>query len=207
MTLRETQRRIGRAAAVAIIGAFAVLVPLAGAHAQAAKKAASAHAQAAKKADIPPPADVAVAGGMNDTANPSHELLLDLQQMHLTNCAASVQQAMSFLFEGQPAHFIAQPLGPDSDRWPAVFVVEAAPPGGHTHLSTLMIAPNCSGMYEQVVYWSEPCDIVKSTIFAKFTGEHVLTRDVKVSDSGPALEVYLSSAGTGCLSVKKELFR
>jgi hypothetical protein len=195
MTLRETKRRIDRAIAAAMIGVFAALAPL-----------ASADAQAARRADAPS-ADTAVAGGMNDSANPSHELLLDLQQMHLTNCAISVQRAMAFLFEGQPAHFIAQPLGPDSDRWPAVFVVESAPPGGHTHLSTLMIAPNCSGMYEQVIYWSQPCDTVKSTVFAKFTGEHVLTRDVKVSDSGPALEVYLSSAGTGCLSVKKELFR
>lgn len=195
MTLRETKARRSRAIAAAMICAFTVLAPL-----------ASADAQAAKRPDLPP-ADAAVAGGMNDTANPSHELLLDLQQMHLTNCSASVQQAMSFLFEGQPVHFIAQPLGPDSDRWPAVFVVEADPPGGHAHLSTLMIAPNCSGMYEQVIYWTQPCDAVKSTIFAKFTGEHVLTRDVKVSDSGPALEVYLSAAGTGCLSVKKELFR
>jgi hypothetical protein len=195
MTLRDRMKRTGRAAAAVMIGAVAAFAPLAAAHAQAAKKAE------------PPPADATVAGGMNDLANPSHELLLDLQQMHLTNCAVSVQQAMAFLFEGQQAHFIAQPLGPDSDRWPAVFVVESAPPGGHTHLSTLMIAPNCSGMYEQVIYWSQPCDVVKSTIFAKFTGEHVLTRDVKVSDSGPALEVYLSGAGTGCLSVKKELFR
>jgi hypothetical protein len=185
------------AAAAAVVGAIAIVSPLNGVHAQAAKHEAPAA----------PPADAEVSGGMNDAANPSHELLLDLQQMHLTNCAASVQQAMSFLFEGQQARFIAQPLGPDSDRWPAVFVVEAAPTGGHTHLSTLMIAPNCAGMYEQVIYWSQPCDIVKSTVFAKFTGEHVLSRDVKVSDSGPALQVYLSAAGTGCVSVKKELFR
>jgi hypothetical protein len=119
-----------------------------------------------------------------------------------------VQQAMGFLFEGGTAHFIAQPLGQDSDRWPAVFVVESAPPNsGHTHLSTLMIAPNCSGMYEQVVYWSQPCDSVKSTVFAKYTGTHVLLKDVQVSSAGPALEVYLTPAGSGCISVKKELFR
>jgi hypothetical protein len=168
---------------------------------------ASANAQAAKHPGAPP-ADAAVSSGMNDASNPSHELLLDLQQMHLTNCAASVQQAMTFLFEGSQAHFIAQPLGPDSDRWPAVFTVESVPPGGgHTHLSTLMIAANCSGMYQQVIYWSQPCDVVKSTVFAKFTGEHVLSRDVKVSDSGPAIELYLTPAGAGCVSVKKELFR
>jgi hypothetical protein len=187
----------GRLAAAALVCAAAVLGPL-----------SAAQAESARRADAPPAADAAVSSGMNDAANPSHELMLDLQQMHLTNCAVAVEQAMTFLFEGQQAHFIAQPMGPDSDRWPSVFVVESPPPaGGHTHLSTLIIAANCSGMYEQVIYWSQPCDVVKATVFAKYTGEHVLTRDVKVSDSGPALEVYLSSAGTGCVSVKKELFR
>ena len=196
MTLRERSRTAGRLAAAALVCATAMLGPLTSAHAQGARRSA------------PPPADAAVSSGMNDTANPSHELLLDLQQMHLTNCAVSVQQAMTFLFEGSQAQFTAQPLGPDSDRWPSVFVVESAPPaGGHTHLSTLVIAPNCSGMYEQVVYWSQPCDVIKATVFAKFTGEHLLLRDVKVSDSGPALELYLTPAGTGCVSVKKELFR
>ncbi len=196
MTPRTRLSRAGRAGAAAMALAAVVF-----------SAAAPAYAQTKRSAEAPRP-DAAVSSGMNDTANPTHELLLDLQQMHLTNCAVSVQQAMTFLFEGSHAQFTAQPLGPDSDRWPAVFVVETVPPaGGHSHLSTLMIAPNCSGMYEQVIYWSQPCDIVKSTIFAKFTGEHVLARDVKVSDSGPAIELYLTPAGTGCVSVKKELFR
>jgi hypothetical protein len=152
-------------------------------------------------------ADSAVARGMGDNS-PAHQVTLALQQMHLTACAASVQQATNFLFEGQDANFIAQPLGPDSDRWPTVFVIESADPaGGHTRFSTLMVTPNCSGMYEQVIYWSEPCSTVKATVFAKFTGEHPLLKDVKVSDAGPALQVYLTPAGAGCLSVKKELFR
>ncbi len=197
MTLREKGGQAARAVAAALVWATAIVSPLTAAPVQAGRLAA-----------VPPPADAAVSSGMNDSSNPSHELLLDLQQMHLTNCAAAVQQAMTFLFEGTQARFVAEPLGPDSDRWPAVFTVETDPPaGGHAHLSTLMIAPNCSGMYEQVIYWSQPCDLVKSTVFAKFTGEHVLTRDVKVSDSGPAIELYLSAAGAGCVSVKKELFR
>lgn len=196
MTPLKTIRLAGRALAAASIWTAAVISPLATAHAQAAKHPAA------------PVADAAVTSSMNDNANPEHELLLDLQQMHLTNCAASVQQAMTFLFEGEQARFTAQPLGADSNRWPSVFVIESAPPGGgHTHLSTLMITPSCAGMYEQVVYWTQPCDVVKSTIFAKYTGEHILYRDVRVSDSGPAIELYLTPAGTGCVSVKKELFK
>jgi len=195
MTLRERLRQTGRSVAAALVGAAAVLSLAAATHAQGARAAALVAA------------DSAVSNGMNED-NPAHELLLDLQQMHLTACATSVQQVMTFLFDGQPAHFIAEPLGPDSDRWPSVFVIEsAAPAGGRTRLSTLMIAPNCAGMYEQVIYWSQLCNVIKSTVFAKFTGDHVLLRDVQVSASGPALEVYLTPAGSGCVSVKKELFR
>ena len=155
----------------------------------------------------PAPQDSSAAEGMT-TNSPGQEVLLAMQQMHLTACAQRVQQAMNFLFEGQPARFVAQPLGPDSDRWPTVFVVESADPaGGHTRLSTLTISPGCAGMYEQVIYWSEPCAAVKSSVCGKFAGEHVMLRDVKVSDDGPALQVYLTPAGAGCVSVKKELFR
>ena len=115
---------------------------------------------------------------------------------------------MTFLFDGQPARFIAEPLGADFDRWPAVFVIEtAAPNGGHSRFSTLMISPGCAGMYEQVIYWSQPCATVRSTVFGKFTGDRVLLKDVHIGADGPALEVYLTAAGAGCLSVKKELFR
>ncbi len=155
----------------------------------------------------PRPADAAVARGLGD-ANPSQKVVQALQQLHMTACAGTVQQVTNFLFEGQDANFVAQPLGPDSDRWPTVFVIESAnPTGGRNRFATLMIAPNCAGMYEQTIYWPEPCATVKANVFAKFTGEHALLRDVKVSDAGPALQVYLTAAGTGCVTVKKELFR
>lgn len=172
--------------------------------------ATSLVAAPAKPAAAPPlsphAADTAVARGMSD-ANPSQQVARALQAMHLTACAASVQQVTDFLFEGQDANFIAQPLGPDADRWPTVFVIESADPaGGHNRFATLMIGSNCAGMYEQTLYWPQPCPVVKSTVFAKFTGEHPLLREVKVSDSGPGLQVYLTPAGAGCVSVKKELF-
>jgi hypothetical protein len=150
--------------------------------------------------------DSAVARGMGDSS-PSQEIARALEQIHMTDCAGAVRQATDFLFEGQDANFIVQPLGPDSVRWPVVFVIESADPaGGHTRFATLMISPNCSGMYEQVIYWSQPCSVIKSTVFAKFTGEHLMLSQVRVSDAGPALQVYLTPAGAGCVSIKKELF-
>ena len=86
-------------------------------------------------------------------------------------------------------------------------IESADPAGGRTRMSTLMVTPTCAGMYEQIIYWSLPCETVRTTTFAKFTGEHALLRNVRVSDAGPALQVYLTPAGSGCISVKKELFR
>ena len=194
MTLSEGPKRAGRIAAALLLAVAAVAPSL------------PAWAQAAKSVRLPAE-DANAAAGMSESG-PGQELLVAMQQMHLTTCAQRVQQAMTFLFDGQPAKFVAQPLGPDSDRWPTVFVIESADPaGGHTRLSTLTIAPDCAGQYEQVIYWSQPCSAVKASVFAKFTGEHPLMRDVKVSDDGPALQVYLTPAGPGCVSVKKELFR
>jgi hypothetical protein len=193
MTLTQGLKPVGR---VAVALALAV---------GAATPSIRAVAQAARPAH--PAADASAAAGMSDNG-PGQEVLVAMQQMHLTACAQRVQQAMTFLFDGQPAKFVAQPLGPDSDRWPTVFMIESADPsGGHTRLSTLTIAPDCAGLYEQVIAWSEPCSAIKTSVFAKFTGEHPLMRDVKVSDDGPALQVYLMPAGAGCVSVKKELFR
>lgn len=151
-------------------------------------------------------ADTAVSRGMGGDT-PAMQVDRALQQMHLTACAGVVEQATNFLFEGQEANFVAQPLGPDADRWPTVFVIESADPGGgHTRFATLMVSPNCSGMYEQTIYWPQPCSVVRTTVFAKYTGDHVLLKEVTVSDAGPALQVYLTPAGPGCVSIKKELF-
>ena len=119
-----------------------------------------------------------------------------------------MQRVTDYLFDRQDAKTVAQPLGLDADRWPTVFTIESGDStgGGHDRFAILTIAPNCSGMYQQTIYWPTPCALVKSTMFGKFSGEHPLLRDVKVADDGPALQVYLMPAGTGCVSIKKELF-
>ncbi len=147
-----------------------------------------------------------VARGLDDVT-PSQKVIQALQAMHMVDCAATVQRITDFLFEGQDANFVAQPLGPDNVRWPTVFAIESADPaGGHTRFALLMIAGNCSGMYEQTLYWPNPCPVVKASVFARYTDEHPLLRDFKASADGPAREVFLTPAGPGCISIQKELF-
>lgn len=111
--------------------------------------------------------------------------------------------------EVQAAIGALQPLGPDANRWPTVIVIEGAHQTmGRTRLSTLMVSPGptSSGLYEQLIYWDMPCAKLKSTVFAGFGAPHVLLRNVQVGELNPGLQLYLTPAGAGCISVKKELF-
>ena len=151
-----------------------------------------------------------VAGGMGQAAqSPADRLNAALQQVGMQGCAGAINRAARFLFEDGDANFTLQPLGPDTNRWPTVVVIESAHPAqGKVRFTTLTVSPgqSCSGFYEQVIYWPTPCAELKKTVFAEFANTRVILHDVVVSELGPALQVYLMPAGAGCNSVKKELF-
>jgi len=140
---------------------------------------------------------------------PSQRLAAALAQVVMTTCAAAAERAAAFLFEDGEANFTVQPLGPDANRWPTVIVIEGAHQTmGRTRLSTLTVSPGptCSGFYEQVIDWDLSCDRLKATVFAAFGASRALLRNVQVSELNAGLQLYLTPAGTGCTSVKKELF-
>jgi hypothetical protein len=182
-----------RAAFAALFLAAAIGVPAWAAHRPAA--AAAPNAVAAAMGPVVQP--------------PAQRLAQALTQIGLTACAAPVMQAGSFLFENGEANFTIQPLGPDANRWPTVVMIEGAHATmGKTRLSTLTIAPGagCSGFYQQVIYWPQACPELKRTVFAPFTSTRVLLRNVQISELNAGVQLYLMPAGTGCVSVKKELF-
>ena len=57
-----------------------------------------------------------------------------------------------------------------------------------------------------MIAWPTPCEQLKATTFAAFANTRILLRNVKVSELGPGLQIYLMPGPTGCVSVKKELF-
>ena len=132
-----------------------------------------------------------------------------LKTINLTTCAPVVSQAAAFLFDRGNVQFVLQPLGPDANRWPTVVTFEGTNGDKQqTRLTTLIIAPagTCAGLYQQVIYWPEPCAAIKARIFADFKAEKLFLRNVRVSEANPGLQLYLMPAGTtGCVSVKKEL--
>jgi hypothetical protein len=60
-------------------------------------------------------------------------------------------------------------------------------------------------MYEAVVYWNMKCDDVAARQFAGLKQIGALRKDITMLDGGPALNVFLMPAGSGCISIKKEV--
>jgi hypothetical protein len=159
----------------------------------------------------PPPAGSSnVAGGMSAAGPSAEDRLADaLRQIGMTECSGAVERAAHFLFEDGEVNFTVQPLGPDANRWPTVIVIEGAhTAAGRTRFSTLTVAPGpgCSGLYEQIIAWPTPCADLKTTTFSAYANAKIILRNVQVSELNPGLQVYLMPSGSGCVSIKKELF-
>ena len=149
-----------------------------------------------------------VAGGFRTSADALARLAASLRQINLTACSPVFTQAANFLFEKGDVQFVVQPLGADANRWPTVVTSEGIHGDkAQTRLTTLIVAPagTCSGLYQQVIYWPETCAAVKARVFTDFKGERPFLRNVRVSEANPGLQLYLMPAGTGCVSIKKEL--
>lgn len=150
-----------------------------------------------------------VGGAFRTPPKPLDRLNAAIKQINIGACAPVISQAAAFLFDKGDVQFVVQPLGPDTNRWPTVVTSEGANGDKlQTRLSTLIVAPagTCSGLYQQVIYWPEPCAAVKARVFADFKGEKQFLRNVRVSEANPGLQLYLMPAGAaGCVSVKKEL--
>lgn len=150
-----------------------------------------------------------VGGAFRTPQKPIDRLNAAIRQINIGACAPVISQAAAFLFDKGDVQFVVQPLGPDTNRWPTVVTAEGASgEKQQTRLSTLIVAPagSCSGLYQQVIYWPQPCAAVKARVFADFKGEKPFLRNVRVSEANPGLQLYLMPAGAaGCVSVKKEL--
>lgn len=155
-----------------------------------------------------------VAGGMRAGDAPVQRFNAAVSQLGISRCAPVMQQAGAFLLENASAQFVFQPLGPDTNRWPTAVTIEGSYPiagkpaaANQTRLTTLLVAPagSCSGLYTQVIFWPEACATLKTRVFGSFTNDRPLLAKIRQSEANPGLQVYLMPAGTGCVSVKKEL--
>jgi uncharacterized protein (UPF0333 family) len=129
----------------------------------------------------------------------------------VNSCAGRINQITNFLLtgsQGAGATLFLPDDYPDKQLFSASIEI---PLKGNTAYASVSFAPNqaggCNGMYETVIYWPQNCAQVAEKQFSSFQKTNALSKTIAVRESGTTAKVFLMPAGTGCVSIKKEIIR
>lgn len=141
---------------------------------------------------------------------PMDRLGSQLARAGVKRCAPIVRAVAAFVTENSNAAFVVRSLGANPDTSPLNVTVESAHAQlGTTRYATITVIPmeNCSGFYEQTIYWGATCDVVKQRNFANFPAGRPILRNIQLSSLSKTVSLQLLPAGQGCVTIKKEIFR
>ena len=132
------------------------------------------------------------------------------QRSGVVKCIGRINQITSFV-TGSNANsgmVLNSPSGTANQRIVSS-VIEVEGSGSSSFVSA-SFAPgagdaDCSGTYDAVTYWSASCTQVASTNFTAFKATRPLLKSVNILDGGQFVKVFLMPAGSGCVSIKKEM--
>ena len=128
------------------------------------------------------------------------------------SCTSRINQVTNFLTvnaQGIGAFLFLPPNDPDQQ----LISVSLEIPSNDTSsaYASASFAPNqangCAGMYETVVYWYQKCSEVASKNFGALKKIDAFSKNITVLDGGVSTKIFLMSAGTGCVSIKKEVIQ
>jgi hypothetical protein len=129
-------------------------------------------------------------------------------QQGVQSCLGRIQQITSALgYSPQSgAMLMLPPSDPDQRMIPLAMEL---PTGKDAAFVGVDFAPNqangCGASYDAVVYWKQPCKTVASKNFSRLKPIGTLKKNVRILDGGLNVKVFLLPAGTGCVSIKKEV--
>lgn len=124
-------------------------------------------------------------------------------------CAGRIHQVTEFVANNQPAgvYLFMPPSQPDQRV--ASISMEVRLPNANNAYVSASFAPNqangCGALYEAVVYWPQKCADVASKQFSEMTKGKTLQKDIIVLENNTAARIFLMPAGSGCVSIKKEI--
>jgi hypothetical protein len=129
-------------------------------------------------------------------------------QQGVLRCTSRINQVSNFLgFGPQAGAVLMLPSSqPDQNLFPVAMEIPAE--GAVAYVASTF-APNqangCAAVYDAVLYWPQSCESVADKQFANLKRIGQMKAAISVLDGGSATKVFLMPAGTGCVSIKKEL--
>jgi hypothetical protein len=130
----------------------------------------------------------------------------------ILSCASRINQVSNFLGAGtqKTGAFIFAPAVP-ADQ--SIFSVSIELPAADVPLAyaSASFAPNqsngCGGLYETVVYWPLGCDKIAAQYYPGMKPLRQVYSEITVLGGATPARVFLMPAGTGCVTIKKEIVR
>lgn len=126
------------------------------------------------------------------------------------SCAGRINQVANFLTggsQGVGAFLFTSPVDPDQRLASVSLEIPAGVDGGSVYASA-SFAPNqangCGATYETIIYWPDKCEEVAAKNLGIMKRVGLLAKNITVLDGG-ATKIFLLPAGSGCVSMKKEV--
>ena len=139
-----------------------------------------------------------------------HRITQAADKSGIKACTGRINQVSNFLTAGVPgvgAMLFLPPANPDQQL--VSVSLEIPIKGASAAYASASFAPNqangCGGMYETVVYWPQKCDVVANKNFGALKKIGALSKTIFVRDGGLTTKIFFMPAGTGCITIKKEV--
>lgn len=125
-------------------------------------------------------------------------------------CTSRINQVSTFLTAGVKGVNAMLFIPPNNQDQQLISVsMEIPSSDASSAYASASFAPNqangCGGMYETVVYWPQKCTEVAGKTFGALKKIDAFSKNMTVLDGGVTTKVFLMQAGSGCVSIKKEL--
>ena len=124
------------------------------------------------------------------------------------NCSERVNQLSGFVgYNNSSAAMALMPPSQVNDRMIPV-AMEIPTENGAAYVSASFApnqANNCGATYDAVVYWEQGCTDIAENQFKAYKNIGALGKALTMLDGGIATKVFLMPAGSGCVSIKKEV--
>jgi hypothetical protein len=139
----------------------------------------------------------------------SNSLTQATVQLGALSCASRVEQVTRYVgYSNGMGASVMVPAPPVDQRMFAIQMEIAAGAASNSLVDMNFAAQQangCGASYQAVSYWTQSCDTVATARFSQFKRVKPLQKDVLLLDGGPATRVFLMQAGSGCVSVTKEI--
>lgn len=153
------------------------------------------------------PATTQATGTTSVAAKGPNAITQSAVRQGVLTCATRINEVTNFVgFNNQVGATLMVP--PNQADQQLLTVVMEIPTSANAAYVSATFAPNqangCGATYDAVVYWPLKCDAVAAKHFASLQKVALLSKDIAVLDGGATTKVFLMTAGSGCVSIKKE---